>query len=139
VVQVDLRGAGGTSHARSPEGNYYYCARRDTPSGQLLLGRMFGEGYHSHLKDGYLEFEVTLHRSAKDTVAMHFRAQDHDLVNLTAPPRPMLIARQAPQPATPADPQLRPTQGRCCPLLTWGFAAAVTAAAASPPRAHHVL
>lgn len=95
MVQVNLRSASGTSRARSPEGNNYYYVLRDTPSGQLLLGRMFGQSYHAHLKDGYLEFEVSLKRSAQETVAMHYRAEDHELVSLTAPPRPAIIARQA--------------------------------------------
>lgn len=85
VVQVDLRGADGTSHARSSEGNYRYYVLRDTPKGLLLLGRMYGQSYEPHLKDGFLQFDVKLQRGAT-IMSIHFRADDGALVNLDVPP-----------------------------------------------------
>jgi len=94
VVQVDLRNADGTSRARSPDGNYYYYVVRDTAKGLLLLGRMYGQGYESHLEDGYLQFDVKLHRGATRIISIRFRAEDSALVNLSAPP-PLLATGPA--------------------------------------------
>lgn len=103
VVQLGLRDAHSNSLVRSPEGNYYYYVLRDTADGQLLLGRMYGQGYSSHLNDGSLEFEVKLHRSPQETVHMRFRAGDTALVNLTAPPSRALIAGLESQGRPPAE------------------------------------
>jgi hypothetical protein len=86
VVQVDLRNADGTSRARSPDGNYAYYVLRDSPRGMALLGRMFGQRYTSRVEGDHLEFEVELHRTATQVVAMHFRVEDSTLLNLSAPP-----------------------------------------------------
>jgi hypothetical protein len=86
VVQIDLRNADGTSRARSPDGNYAYYVLRDSPHGMALLGRMFGQRYTSRVEGDHLEFEVELHRSATQVVAMHFRVEDSTLLNLSSPP-----------------------------------------------------
>jgi hypothetical protein len=86
VVQVDLRNADGSSRARSQDGNYAFYVLRDGPKGMALLGSMFGHRYTSRVEGDHLEFEVELHRSATEVVAMHFRVEDSTLLNLSAPP-----------------------------------------------------
>jgi len=88
VVRVELLNPGGTSKARSEEGgNSPFYVLRETSTGLVLMGRMFGRAYRSQMRGQHLEFWVELHPVADKAVQMHFRVEDNMLVNLSAPHR----------------------------------------------------
>jgi hypothetical protein len=106
VVRVELLNPDGSSRARSKDGNFPFYVLRETPKGMVLMGRMFGRSYTSHLRDRNLEFDVELHPSAAETVQMHFRVEDDRLINLSAPPHRFedVIAHRAAGLAAPDSP-----------------------------------
>lgn len=88
IVRVELLNPDGTSTARSEEGgNWPFYVVRETPSGLVLMGRMFGRAYRSDMKGRHLEFWVELHPASHKIVQMHFRVEDNMLINLSAPHR----------------------------------------------------
>lgn len=82
VVRVELLNPDGSDRART-EGNSPFYVLRETPRGLLLMGRMFGRTYASHLSGGRLELDVQLQRPAASTIQMRFRVQDSTLINLS--------------------------------------------------------
>ena len=85
VVKVELLNDDGSSRTRSKYGNYPLYVVRETPSGLVLMGVMFGRSYRSPANGTRREFFVEQHRSAVRVVQMHFRVEDNRLVNLSAP------------------------------------------------------
>lgn len=85
VVRVDLRNPDGTSRLRSKDGDFPFYVLRETPTGLVLIGRMFGSAYRSYLKGQQLEFQVEQHLSVNKTTKTLFRIEDGVLVDLSAP------------------------------------------------------
>jgi len=85
VLKVELLNEDGSSRMRSKYGNYPFYVVRETPSGLVLLGSMFGRTYRSAVRAGKREFFVEEHRPTDRVVQMHFRVEDSRLVNLSAP------------------------------------------------------
>lgn len=85
VIKADLLTDDGGSRLRSANGNYpYYVLRRDR-QGLVLLGVMFGDGYQTQVRDGRMEFTMSLRTSGGSVQPMRFRVEDDVLVNLSQP------------------------------------------------------